>query len=123
MLQLKELEMKAYHINVAPCTGIGIGFISIGENENHAMAELSRSIRDSIKIFNAHIEFGPECNIPIFERKRDRNIEILRTIRKPGRHAFQKDTFYSPKSWPKVTIQEMTRAVTSSYVKEVWLGN
>lgn len=112
-----------YKINVAPHTGIGITFISLGETENQALAELSLSLRQSIKIFKAHIEGEPDCNVPIFESKLERNLEILRTIRKPGRFAFQKDNFYRPNSWPKVTVTEITRSVTAAYVKEVWLGN
>lgn len=122
MLQLKELEMKAYHINIAPSTGVGIGFVAVGETENHALAELSKSLRDSIKIFNARIELGPTMDKSIHLRKKERNLEILRTLRKPGRYAFQKDDFYRPKSWPKVTVTEITRAIATSYVKEVWLG-
>lgn len=115
--------MNTYLINVAPHTGIGIGFISVGENEQHALAELSLSLRQSIKIFNAHIDRGIDANKEIFKQKKERNLEILRTIRKPGRYAFQKDNFYSPRTWPKVTVKKVTRAITTSYVKEVWLGN
>lgn len=122
-LPLISLLMNTYHINVAPSTGIGIGFVSMGENEQHALAELSLSLRQSIKIFNAYIEEGAGVNRDIFRQKKERNLEILRTIRKPGRYAFQKDNFYSPRSWPKVTVTKITRAITTSYVKEVWLGN
>lgn len=115
--------MKTYHINIAPHTGVGMGFISMGENENHALAELSRSLRDSLKIFRARIEAGDRYSKGIYAQKMERNLEVLRTIRKPGRHAYQKDNFYQPKAWPKVTVTILTRAVTASYVKEVWLGN
>jgi preprotein translocase subunit Sss1 len=115
--------MNIYHINVAPTTGIGIGFVGIGETENHALAELSLSLRQSIKIFKAHIDVGHPSNREIFTRKLERNLEILRIIRKPGRFALQKDNFYAPRSWPKVTVTEITRSITASYVKEVWLGN
>lgn len=114
--------MKTYQINIAPSTGVGIGFVAVGESENHALAELSKSLRDSIKIFNARIALGPAMDKSIHLSKKERNLEILRTLRKPGRHAYQKDDFYRPKSWPKVTVTEVTRAITTSYVKEVWLG-
>jgi hypothetical protein len=52
--------MKAYQINIAPRTGVGMGFVTVGENENHALAEFSKSLRDSIKIINAKIACGPE---------------------------------------------------------------
>jgi hypothetical protein len=45
--------MKAYQINIAPRTGVGMGFVTVGEN--HALAEFSKSLRDSIKIINAKI--------------------------------------------------------------------
>jgi hypothetical protein len=57
--------------------------VTVGENENHALAEFSKSLRDSIKIINAKIACGPECNISIHESQK-RNVEILRTLRKPG---------------------------------------
>ena len=112
--------MKTYYINVCPSSGIGIGFISMGNNENHALAELTRSLRMSIKIFNAHIE-KENMSREIFKDKKERNVEILRTLRKPGRYAKQ-GYFYSPNSWPKVTIKEIQHAVTAAYVQEVWLG-
>jgi preprotein translocase subunit Sss1 len=115
--------MNTYHINVAPRTGVGIGFVGIGETENHALAELSRSLRESIKIFKAHIQEGHPMNKDIYRRKLERNLEILRTIRKPGRFAMQKNDFYSPRSWPKVTVVQITRSISASYVKEVWLGD
>jgi hypothetical protein len=37
--------MKAYQINIAPRTGVGMGFVTVGENENHALAEFSKSLR------------------------------------------------------------------------------
>jgi hypothetical protein len=36
-----------------------MGFVTVGENENHALAEFSKSLRDSIKIINAKIACGP----------------------------------------------------------------
>jgi hypothetical protein len=36
--------MKAYQINIAR-TGVGMGFVTVGENENHALAEFSKSLR------------------------------------------------------------------------------
>jgi hypothetical protein len=62
--------MKAYQINIAPRTGVGMGFVTVGENENHALAEFSKSLRDSIKIINAKIACGPECNISIHESQK-----------------------------------------------------
>jgi hypothetical protein len=35
--------MKAYP-NIAPRTGVGMGFVTV-ENENHALAEFSKSLR------------------------------------------------------------------------------
>jgi hypothetical protein len=46
-----------------------MGFVTVGENENHALAEFSKSLRDSIKIINAKIACGPECNISIHGAK------------------------------------------------------
>lgn len=115
--------MNTYHINVAPSTGVGIGFISMGDDENHALAELSKSLRDSLKIFKAHIELGDSFSRGLYTQKMERNLELLRTIRKPGRYAYQKNNFYQPRSWPKVTVNILTHAVTAAYVKEVWLGN
>jgi hypothetical protein len=46
-----------------------MGFVTVGENENHALAEFSKS-RDSIKIINAKIACGPECNISIHESQK-----------------------------------------------------
>jgi hypothetical protein len=60
-----------------------MGFVTVGENENHALAEFSKSLRDSIKIINAKIACG-ECNINT-RKPKERNVEILRTLRKPGR--------------------------------------
>jgi hypothetical protein len=37
---------------------------------------------------------------------------------KPGRLAFQKNDFYRPNSWPKVTVTEITRTITTSYVRK-----
>jgi hypothetical protein len=47
-----------------------MGFVTVGENENHALAEFSKSLRDSIKIINAKIACGPECNISIHESQK-----------------------------------------------------
>jgi hypothetical protein len=64
--------MKAYQINIAPRTGVGMGFVTVGERE-------PRSCR-VLKVFD-----------PSIIRHAPKNtIEILRTLRKPGRLAFQK---------------------------------
>jgi hypothetical protein len=59
--------MKAYQINIAPRTS-QVWDVTVGENENHALAEFSKVSRSSIKIINAKIACGPECNISIHER-------------------------------------------------------
>jgi hypothetical protein len=115
--------MNAYHINIAPHKGVGIGFIAVGENENHALAELSLSLRQSLKIFRAHLSVNEGTNTGlIYEEKIQRNLELLRTVRKPGRYAFVNHRFYKKDDWPKVTVTQITKAVTAAYVKEVWLG-
>ena len=113
--------MPAYHINVAPHTGCGIGFISIGENENHALAELSLSLRQRLKIIRAQLSVLPSHSSSYKERDLERYLEILRTIRKPGRHCPKTD-FYKEYLWEKVTVIKITKAVTAAYVEEVWLG-
>jgi hypothetical protein len=45
-----------------------MGFVTV-ENENRS-AEFSKSLRDSIKIINAKIACGPECNISIHESQK-----------------------------------------------------
>jgi hypothetical protein len=61
--------MKAYQINIAPRTGVGMGFVTVGENENHAQ-EFSKSLRDSIKIINAKIACGPDVIYQYTKAKR-----------------------------------------------------
>lgn len=115
--------MIPYYIAVSPSAGVSIGFVSIGENPSHALAELSRSLRMANKIFTAHIEEGPDMNKSIFESKLDRNIEIIRTIRKPGRKCFVGESSFRIRfEYPKVTVKEVTTAISASYVNEVWLG-
>jgi hypothetical protein len=82
--------MKAYQINIAPRTG-GMGFVTV-EKTRTTLLQSSQSLLDSIKIINAKIACGPECNISIHESQRARS----RTLRKPGRLAFQKNDFYRP---------------------------
>ena len=112
--------MNAYYIDLSPRSGVKIGFISLGDNENHALANLSNSFRKAIKICTAHIN-GNDC-VNIWQRKKDRNIELLLTIRKPGRFAKQSSFYTVPDSWPKVTIKNITYPITAAYVNEVWLG-
>lgn len=114
--------MKTYYISVSPKTGIGIGFIAVGENENHALAELSLSLRQRIKIKTAHIiGLASSQSVSIWEADIERHLEVLRTIRKPGRYCLDKTNFYSKHSWKKVTVKEVTRSITAAYVEEVWL--
>jgi hypothetical protein len=48
-------------------------------------------------MFNAHIaEEGHTMERDIFERKKQEILEVLRTIRKPGRFAFQRTTSIGP---------------------------
>jgi hypothetical protein len=61
--------------------------------------EFSKSLRDSIKIINAKIACGPECNISIHESQKERNVEILRTLRNQV-GLLSKNDFYRPNSWP-----------------------
>jgi hypothetical protein len=108
--------MKAYQINIAPRTG-SVWDLTVGENENHALAEFSKSLRDSIKIINAKIACGPECNINT-RKPKERNVEILRTLR--NQVGLLSKDFYRPNSWPKVTNRDYPYN-HKSYVKEVWL--
>jgi hypothetical protein len=117
------LIMKTYFINICPCTGIGIGYIVPGDNEAHACAELSWSLRAAIKIANAGIHAGHSSSKYFREQDLFRAKTSLRILRKPGRFAKVKGNFYPEHSWPKVTIKEITHAITAAYVKEVWLGN
>jgi hypothetical protein len=91
--------MKTYLINVAPSAGTGIGFTTVGDNERHALAGLSLSQR----LVNSNIQHSYSRRAPmerdIFERENKRNMEVLRTIRKPGRFAFQRTTSIGPNSW------------------------
>jgi hypothetical protein len=59
----------------------------------------------------------------IFERRKQKKSGSTENYQKTRKICFSKDNFYRPNSWPKVTITEITRAITTSYVKEVWLGN
>jgi hypothetical protein len=54
-------------------------------------------------------------------KPKERNVEILRTLVKPGGFP-KKNDFYRPNSWPKVTVTEITRTITTSYVKK-FTGN
>jgi hypothetical protein len=60
--------MKAYQINIA------LELESVWDlwllEKDHALAEFSKSLRDSIKIINAKIACGPECNISYTKAKR-----------------------------------------------------
>jgi hypothetical protein len=55
-----------------PRTGVGMGFVT-GRKREPRSAEFSKSLRDSIKIINAKIACGPECNISIHESQKERN--------------------------------------------------
>jgi hypothetical protein len=60
--------MKAYQINIAPRTGVGMGFVTV-EKTRTTLLQSSQSLLDSIKIINAKIACGPECNISIHEKR------------------------------------------------------
>jgi hypothetical protein len=78
---------------LAPSAGTGIGFTTVGDNERHALAGLSLSQRQSIQIFSNSYSRKGTMERDIFERENKRNMEVLRTIRKPG---LLKDNFYRP---------------------------
>jgi hypothetical protein len=61
-----------------------MGFVTVGENENHALAEFSKSLRDSIKIINAKIACGPECNISIHESQKEQCNVSLEHLERVG---------------------------------------
>jgi hypothetical protein len=107
--------MKA-QINIAPRTGVGMGFMTVGENAN-PLAEFSKSLRDSIKIINAKIACGPEWLIYQYTKAKRAQCRDPNT-RKPVGFP-KKNDFYRPNSWPKVTITEITRTITTSYVKSL----
>jgi hypothetical protein len=67
--------MKAYQINIAPRTG-GMGFVTV-EKTRTTLLQSSQSLLDSIKIINAKIACGPECNISIHESQRAQDPEHL----------------------------------------------
>lgn len=122
LCELLMMSSKTYHINIAPSTGIGIGFVVPAENESHAIAQLSYDLRRGLKIQYAHMSKHPDSHSrQIWEQKWDRNREILRVLRKPGRNALDRTDFYNSK-WPKVTVKQIESSITTAYVNEVWLG-
>lgn len=113
--------MNTYYITLSPSTGISIGFVALGETENHALAELSLSLRQANKIFDAHLSIN-DSSSSFYVQKKQRNVELLRTLRKPGRYAADRINFYQGHKWPKIKIKQVTRAIVAAYVNEVWLG-
>jgi hypothetical protein len=79
--------MKAYQINIAPRL-VWYGICDCWRKQNHALAEFSKSLRSSIKIINAKIACGPECNISIHEKERERVEHLENQVE-------QRSNFYS----------------------------
>jgi hypothetical protein len=92
--------MKAYQINIAPRTGVGMGFVTVGEREPRSCRVLKVSW-DSIKINQRQNSVRTCC-------KHDKR------CRRPwwglGRHCFQK----------RPETKQDLDTITASYVKEVY---
>lgn len=112
---------KSFRIMVHPKSGICHTFVALGETQNHALAELSLSLRQGLIICNARLKGGDLTDAQYVERDIKNYKEILRCIRKPGRYCKTDYNLPNP-GWIKVKVKEITKAITVAYVKEVWLG-